>query len=67
MTITEFDCLDVYYNWWKNGFKGRLVICRECGDLVHVKSKHDGSTKYCEDCAKKIKLAQTRESKGRAK
>lgn len=51
MTITEFDCLDVYYQWWKNGLKGKLIICKECGDLVLSKSKTCPS-KYCEDCAK---------------
>lgn len=57
MTITEFDCLDVYYKWWKDGFKGRLVICKECGELFVAKDK--GRTPmYCEDCTRKRELSK---------
>ena len=63
MTITEFDCLDVYYQWWKSGFKGRLVICSECGKLVHVKNKNDYRTKYCEKCDKQVKYEQREKSR----
>jgi hypothetical protein len=51
MTITEFDCLDVYYKWWKDDFNGKPVICKECGELVLSKSK-TCPDKYCEKCAK---------------
>ena len=63
--ITEFDCLHVYYEYLKKG--GRIIACQECGDLVLVINKHDGSTKYCKQCAKKIKNEQITESKKRAK
>ena len=68
MTITEFDCLDVYYEWWKSGLKGRLVICKECGDLVHIKNKQDNSTKYCKKCKEQKELEkQIRYNKKRTK
>ena len=56
MTITEFDCLDVYYKWYKGGCKGRLKICNNCLDL-YISNSNNG--KYCEDCAKDIKTQQT--------
>ena len=49
--ITDFEAFNVYYDYLKKG--GRLTRCKECGKLVHIKSKHDGSTKYCKDCANK--------------
>ena len=60
MTITEFDCLDVYYQWWKSGFKGKLVICKECGKLILDKNKLK-PTKYCEKCAKEVNIRKTYE------
>ena len=63
MTVTEFDCLDVYYKWWKDDFKGRLVICSKCGELVHVKNKNDYRTKYCEECDKQVKYEQREKSR----
>jgi hypothetical protein len=64
MTVTEFDCLDVYYKWWKDDFKGRLVICKECGELF-ISSSKTCPPKYCEDCAKKINIQQTIERRKR--
>ena len=58
MTITEFDCLDVYYNWWKNSFKGKLVVCKECGKLI-LEKNINARTKYCKDCAKRINIEKT--------
>lgn len=54
MTITEFDCLDVYYKWWKEGLKGRLIICKECGNLF-IEEKRNANVKYCEDCAYNVR------------
>ena len=51
MTVTEFDCLDVYYKWWKDDFKGRLVICKECGELFIAPVK--SPAKQCEECYKR--------------
>ena len=51
MTITEFDCLDVYYKWWKDGFKGKLIICKECGELFIAPVK--SPAKQCEECYKR--------------
>lgn len=31
--------------------KDNYIMCKECGKLVKIKSKYDGSTKYCEKCA----------------
>ena len=39
-----------YLNYIK---KGRFIRCTECNRLVKKKSKHDYSTKYCSECAKK--------------
>lgn len=39
-----------YLNYLK---KGRFIKCTECNRLVKKKSKHDYSTKYCSECAKK--------------
>ena len=57
MTVTEFDCLDVYYKWWKDDFKGRLVVCKECGELVIAQGKNQ---QYCEKCAKEKEQENTR-------
>ena len=51
MTVTEFDCLDVYYKWWKDDFKGRLVVCKECGELFIAPVK--SPAKQCEECYKR--------------
>lgn len=34
--------------------KDDYIMCKECGKLVKIKSKYDGSTQYCEKCAYKI-------------
>lgn len=34
--------------------------CKNCGKLIKIKSKYDGSSKYCEKCAKKMELEKTR-------
>jgi DNA-directed RNA polymerase subunit M/transcription elongation factor TFIIS len=28
--------------------------CSQCGKLIKIKSKFDGSSKYCDKCAKEI-------------
>lgn len=63
--IKSFDIDDIhlYYEQQING--GRLIYCSECGKLVLVKNKQDTSKKYCDKCAKKIKLQQTNMSKKR--
>lgn len=57
--ITDFEAFNVYYDYLKKG--GRLTKCKECGKLVHIKSKHDGSTKYCKDCANKKEQERAKE------
>lgn len=47
MEITEFDCLDTYYKYGKKG--GKLIICKECGELFIAKQKGRTSTQ-CTDC-----------------
>ena len=60
ITITSFDDFILDYHI----YKGKKVInCKECGKRVMVKGR--ASTKYCGECAKHIKLRQTRESKQR--
>lgn len=39
-----------YLNYIENG---KFIRCTECNRLVKKKSKHDYSTKYCSECAKK--------------
>ena len=34
--------------------KDGYTICSRCGKLIKIKSKYDGSTKYCDECARKI-------------
>ena len=59
--ITDFEAFNVYYDYLKKG--GRLTKCKECGKLVHLKSKHDGSSKYCKDCANKREQERKNEQK----
>lgn len=49
-----------YLNYIK---KGKFIRCIECKRLVKKKSKHDYSTKYCTDCAKKIESQNALERK----
>jgi len=46
------DCL--------NKKKKIFTHCSRCGKLIKIKSKYDSSTKYCEDCARKMELENTR-------
>ena len=41
--------------------KDGYTTCSHCGKLIKIKSKYDGSTKYCEECAKKMKDEQRKE------
>ena len=34
--------------------------CINCGKMIKIKSKHDGSSLYCEDCARKSELESKR-------
>ena len=62
ITITSFN--DFILDYYK--YIGHKVIeCKECGDRVLVKG--NASTKYCQQCSKKVKLRQTRECKSRKK
>ena len=56
--ITDFEAFNVYYDYLKKG--GKLIRCIECGKLVYIANKNDGSTKYCKDCKKKITTEQAR-------
>ena len=62
--ITDFEAFNVYYDYLKKG--GRLVNCQECGKLILDKSKTK-PTKYCKDCANKIKIEQTMRNRNRTK
>lgn len=50
-SISDFRELGYeYLNYIGNG---KFIRCTECNRLVKKKSKHDYSTKYCTECAKK--------------
>ena len=48
----------LYYEQIEKG--GRLINCQECGKLVLIKSKNDGSTIYCTKCRKEKELEKKR-------
>ena len=35
--------------------------CSNCGKLIKIKSKFDGSSKYCDKCAEEIQFKQKKE------
>ena len=54
---TGFVCGNVY----------KIKRCQSCGKMIEIKNKKDFSTKYCNECAYKIKLKQVNECKKRKK
>ena len=40
---------------------GEYIMCEICGERVKLNGVNDGSTKYCNRCAKEIKLKRDRE------
>lgn len=63
-TVTNFNTLgNQIIAYLKPDYK----MCEVCGRLIKIKSKHDGSSKYCSKCANNIKLEQTNACKLRKK
>lgn len=52
--ILEVNDLKNVGNQFIAFIKDDYIMCKECGKLVKIKSKYDGSTQYCEKCAYKI-------------
>ena len=52
--VEDFFDFYLYYEQYVKG--GKLIRCSECGKLVHVKNKNDGSTKYCKRSKKEKEL-----------
>lgn len=62
LTLTSFDNIG---NQYIANFKQGWKMCECCGKLFKVKSKYDGSSKYCKQCAEKITRENWRLSKER--
>jgi hypothetical protein len=56
--VNDFDNIYAYYHNYLG--KGRYVECSSCGKMVRVKGKW---RKYCNECARKIKIRQTIEAR----
>ena len=52
LTIDDFR--ELGYEYLRYIGDGKYIRCSECSRLVRKKSKYDGSTKYCGECAKKV-------------
>ena len=63
----EGNMLDYQKKYYglKYSSRNNYKRCCECGKLIEIKSKKDFSTKYCKECAHKIKLKQVNECKKR--
>ena len=48
-------------SWKKKYDSGNYIICKVCGDLIK-KQKNVRNKKYCNDCAKVVKLKQMRKA-----
>ena len=62
--ITEFSNLgNKLVAFMKSDYKQ----CKVCGKLIKIKSKHDGSSKYCEKCTKDMHCLQQQQYRERLK
>jgi hypothetical protein len=59
ISINQFDDIGWYYDLYMGDTK--IKICEVCGKLIKIKSKHDGSSKYCEKCAYIVNLEKQKE------
>lgn len=57
--INQFDDIGWYYDLYMGDAK--IKQCEVCGKLIKIKSKHDGSSKYCEECAYIVNLEKQKE------
>lgn len=51
--LDMYDFRELGYEYLNYIENGKFIRCTECNRLVKRKSKHDYSTKYCSECAKK--------------
>lgn len=51
--LDVYDFRELGYEYLNYIENGKFIRCTECNRLVKKKSKHDYSTKYCSECAKK--------------
>ena len=58
VVVEDFFDFYLYYEQIEKG--GRLINCQECGKMVLVKNKNDGSTIYCSKCKKEKELEKKR-------
>ena len=63
--VMEIDKMEYLGNKFLAFIKPSYIVCAGCGKLVKKKSKHDGSTKYCEKCSENITRENWRLSKER--
>ena len=54
-----------HYYGLKYSSRNKYKRCECCGKMIEIKNKKDFSTKYCNECAYKIKLKQVNECKKR--
>lgn len=64
MEINNFDNLG---NQILVKVKDKTKMCECCGKLIKIKSKYDGSTKYCKDCKDDIHCEQQKQYRKRIK
>ena len=62
--VTEFDCTHVYYEYLKKG--GKLVYCKDCGNLILSNSITKPSTQ-CKQCRREKQLEQQKNSMAKAR
>lgn len=55
-----YDFRELGYEYMNFSGDGCFVRCQNCKRLVKKKSRHDYSTKYCSDCARKRKNEQNK-------
>lgn len=63
----EGNMLDYQKKYYglKYSSRNKYKRCKICGKMIEIKNKKDFSTKYCKECAYKIKLKQVNECKKR--
>lgn len=59
ISVNQFEDIGWYYDEYMGDTK--IKRCEVCGKLIKIKSKHDGSSKYCEKCAYVVNLDKQKE------
>ena len=65
LKISDYRELGYQYMFYRNN--KMIKKCQNCGIFIKIKSKYDGSTKYCKNCAEKITRENWRLSKKKIK